>query len=74
MDPTTIEDVVVLKVTTSRIQEDVKELKEQQKAVLDFIAEQKTGRKFVWLFLGIIASLVAVVKDFGAIFSSYFHK
>lgn len=74
MDSTTKEDVAILKVTTALIQEDIKELKEQQKTVLTFIAEQKTGRKFVWLFLGAVASIVAVVKDFGSIFSSYFHK
>lgn len=58
----TRDDVVALKVTTAGMQEDIKEIKENQKVVLEFITEQKAGRKIVWLIFGAMAGLVALTK------------
>lgn len=74
MDASTRDDVVALKVTTSGMQEDIKEVKENQKVILEFIAEQKAGRKIVWMLFGAMAGLVALTKDIGSIFTSFFHR
>lgn len=71
---TTKEDVAVLKVTTAGMQEDIKEIKENQKVILEFITEQKAGRKIVWLIFGAMAGLVALTKDVGTILSNFFHR
>lgn len=68
------QDVAVLKVITSNMQDDIKEIKENQKGILDFIAEQKAGRKIVWILVGAAAGLLAIVKDFGSILTSLFHR
>lgn len=73
-DTSTRDDVVALKVTTSGMQEDIKEIKENQKVILEFITEQKAGRKIVWLIFGAMAGLVALTKDVGTILSNFFHR
>jgi len=73
-DTSTRDDVVALKVTTSDMQEDIKEIKENQKVILEFVAEQKAGRKIVWLIFGAMAGLVALTKDVGTILSNFFHR
>ena len=70
----TRDEVVALKVTTAGMQEDIKEIKENQKLILEFITEQKTGRKIVWLIFGAMAGLVALTKDVGTILSNFFHR
>lgn len=70
----TIEDVVALKVTTAGMQNDIKEIKDNQKVILEFITEQKAGRKIVWLIFGVMAGLVALTKDVGTILSNFFHR
>lgn len=70
----TRDEVVALKVTTAGMQEDIKEIKENQKLILEFITEQKAGRKIVWLIFGAMAGLVALTKDVGTILSNFFHR
>lgn len=72
-DITTKEDVAVLKVTQSLMQEDIKEIKENQRAILEFISEQKAGRKYAWVFFSAIAGLIAFAKDIGSLLTSFFH-
>lgn len=68
------QDVVVLKVITANMQDDIKEIKDNQKVILEFVAEQKAGRKVVWMLVGAAAGLLAIIKDFGSIFTSLFHR
>lgn len=63
MDEKTLETIGSLKADNASIKEDLKELKENQKPMLEFIAEQKAGRKFIWLFFGVIAGIAAFFKD-----------
>jgi len=70
----TRDDVVALKVTTADMQDDIKEIKDNQKVFLEFITEQRAGRKIVWMFFGAMAGLVALAKDIGSIFTSLFHR
>lgn len=70
----TKQDVAVLKVVTASLQDDIKEIKENQKIILDFVTEQKAGRKIIWMLFGAAAALVAVAKDFGQIFTNIFHR
>lgn len=70
----TKEEVAVLKVTTDNIKDDINEIKANQKVILEFITEQKTGRKIVWILFGAAATIVAIAKDFGQIFTSFFHR
>lgn len=70
----TKQDVAVLKVITANMQEDIKEIKENQKVILEFVTKQKAGRKIVWMFFGAMAGLVALTKDIGSIFTSFFHR
>lgn len=72
--PTTREDIAVLKVTNKKMQEDIKEIIDNQKVILEFVAEQKAGRKIVWLIFGAMAGLVALTKDVGTILSNFFHR
>ena len=73
-DTSTRDDVVALKVTTAGMQEDIKEIKEHQKVILEFITDQKAGRKIVWMLFGAMAGLVTLTKDIGSIFTSFFHR
>lgn len=66
--------VVALKVTTTGMQNEIKEIKDNQKVILKFITEQKAGRKIVWMLFGAMAGLVALTKDIGSIFTSFFHR
>lgn len=72
IDDHTLETIGCLKADNVFIKKDLEELKKNQQLMLDFIAEQKAGRKFVWIFLGAVASLVAFVKDIGSVFTSLF--
>lgn len=70
----TRDDVVALKVTTTGMQNEIKEIKDNQKVILKFITEQKAGRKIVWMLFGAMAGLVALTKDIGSIFTSFLHR
>lgn len=73
-DTTTKEDVAGLKVTTALMQEDIKEIKDNQKVMLEFVAEQRAGRKVIWMIFGAAAAITAIAKDFGQLFTSFFNR
>ena len=45
------------------LKEDVREIKENQKVILEFISEQKAGKKYMWIFFGTIATFITFFKD-----------
>ncbi len=57
-------DIIILKT-------DIAEIKVNQKIILEYITEQKVGKKYIWLFLGAIAGVVAFIKDIVSAVSSH---
>ena len=54
----------------STLKTNIAEIKANQKIILEYITEQKVGKKYIWLFLGVIAGVVAFIKDIvSAVFS-----
>lgn len=45
------------------LKEDVHEIKETQKVIIEFITEQKAGKKYMWVFFGTIATFITFFKD-----------
>lgn len=56
----------------SSLKVDIKEIKDNQKTILEFIAEQKTGRKYVWILFGSITGLVTLGRDILSTIQNYF--
>jgi len=73
MDERIFEIIGSLEADNVSIKEDLKELRENQKPILEFIAEQKAGRKFIWLFFGVVAGIAAFFKDVTNAFYNLFH-
>ena len=52
-----------LKAIRHKIEEDTSTFLKRQDTILEFIAEQKAGRKYILLFLGSVATFAAFFKD-----------
>lgn len=51
------------KADISSLKNDVAEIKNSQKVFIEFITEQKAGRRYVWMLFGGVASIIAFGKD-----------
>lgn len=51
------------KADISSLKNDVAEIKDSQKVLIEFVVEQKAGRRYVWMFFGAVASIIAFGKD-----------
>lgn len=51
------------KAEISSLKSDVTEIKNNQKVIIEFIVEQKAGRRYVWMLFGAVASIIAFGKD-----------
>lgn len=54
------------------LKEDIKEIKENQKAMINFINEQKAGRKYIWMIFTSIAAIATFARDIGSFFVNLF--
>lgn len=54
------------------LKEDVREIKENQKVFLEFISEQKAGKKYMWILFGTIATFITFFKDVISTLSGFF--
>lgn len=61
-----------LKAIRIKIDEDTSTFLKRQDTILEFIAEQKAGRKYILLFLGSVATFAAFFKDIISAASSIF--
>jgi len=50
-------DIAVIKVTLTKVETN-------QEKMMEFINEQKAGRKYVWIFLGSVAAIATFARDF----------
>lgn len=64
METELIEIVGESKAKIASMEEDIKEIKENQKVILQFITEQKVGKRFVWALFAFVAAIVALLNDF----------
>lgn len=60
------------KADISSLKSDVAEIKDNQKILIEFMAEQKAGRRYVWMLFGAIASIIAFGKNVFQFFNHLF--
>lgn len=54
------------------LKQDIKEIKENQKAILAFITEQTLGRKYIWMLIGGLAAFFTFAKDILSLVANFF--
>jgi len=58
------------KADIASIKSDIQEIKDNQKPLLEFIAEVRAGRRYTWIFLATVAGVATFAKDIiSAVFS-----
>jgi hypothetical protein len=53
------------------LKKDIQEIKDNQKVFVEFVTEQKAGRKFIWLLFGTLASVATFGKEVLQAISSF---
>ena len=59
-----IEIIGESKAKISNMEEKLQHIEEDQKVILEFISEQKAGKRFIWAFLAVVGTIFAVLNDF----------
>jgi hypothetical protein len=64
VDTDLIEIIGESKAKISSMEERLQNIEKDQKVILEFIAEQKVGKRFIWAFLAVVGTIFAVLNDF----------
>ena len=72
MDPELYQIIGEHKADITSLKQDLKEIKDNQKVFIEFVTEQKAGRKYVWIIFASVAGLISFGKDIIAAISGIF--
>lgn len=72
VDPELYEAIGAHNADIASLKKDIQEIKDNQKVFVEFVTEQKAGRKYVWLIFASIAGLVSFGKDIIGAVSNFF--
>lgn len=62
-----------LQQSVSQMEEDIKEIKTTVKELAEFVAEQKAGRKYMWMAFSVVGIVVVFLKDGFTVIDNFFH-
>lgn len=72
VDPGIYQTIGAHNADISSLKKDIEEIKENQKVFVEFVTEQKAGRKYVWLLFASIAGFVSFGKDIVQAIAGFF--
>lgn len=52
-----------LQQSVSQMEEDIREIKSAVKELTEFVAEQKAGRRYMWMFFTSVGAIIIFFKD-----------
>lgn len=62
-----------LQQSVAQMEEDIKEIKATVKELAEFVAEQKAGRKYMWMAVSAVGVIVVFLKDGFTVIDNFLH-